>query len=463
MSLYNKVSDYINNNDMLKGIRAVAVGLSGGADSVCLLMLLTKYIEENNLPVKLIAVHVHHGIRGDEADTDAKYSEKLAESLGVKFVRFDFDVPALSQKEHMSSEQMGRKLRYEAFSEVLSEYPENETRIAVAHHMNDQAETVLFHLARGSGLSGVGGMKAVNDRIIRPLLDVKREEIESYLNELGVSYQTDSTNLSDEYARNKIRNHIIPYFNENINEKTVENIAGFAEISRQCEEYIKLQIEELLNKYTICKTPDSISLNIDLWNEHSYIVKELLHSVMVSFAGADIFRSHVDYLYELGGKQSGRKIDLPGMLSAVRAHDKITVMSRDNNSEAADCPDGKYTVLPIEEALRKYDFADKKTYNQLYTKFFDYDKIKRNVGMRDGDIKLRHREPDDVITVGHNGESKTLNRYFIDEHVDNAEKDKIWVYAVFNEILWVIGKRTCEGYRIDETTRNVLILQIGEE
>ena len=192
------------------GDRVVA-GVSGGADSVCLLFVLLKIREE--IPFSLHGVHVNHGIR-KEAGEDAAYVEQLCSQFGLPFILVKENVRERAAAEKRSEEEMGRLVRYQAFESVMKSVGAN--KIAVAHNSNDQAETMLFHLFRGSGLSGLCGIRPVRDHIIRPILCLERKEIEQYLEERKIAYCKDATNEEDDYTRNRIRHHILPYAEQEI-------------------------------------------------------------------------------------------------------------------------------------------------------------------------------------------------------------------------------------------------------
>ena len=198
ISMYRRVVKYIQEEKLLEQQDRVVVALSGGGDSVCLLSVLVKLREEMGL--KLLAVHVHHGLRGEEADRDMEFSERLCRELKVKFDCAMADVKGTAQEMGLSLEEAGRKLRYEFLEKKRVEF--GGGKIAVAHHKDDQAETILYHLCRGTGLKGLGGMSPRRETVIRPLLCVGKEEILAYLREEKLEWCLDSTNLETEYTRN---------------------------------------------------------------------------------------------------------------------------------------------------------------------------------------------------------------------------------------------------------------------
>ena len=194
--MIQKILKFITENDMLKANDRVIVGVSGGADSVCLLFTLMEIRRE--IPLTLAAVHVEHGIRGEDAKEDARYVQRLCQEYDIPFRKYCYRVAEIARERKQSVEEAGRELRYQAFEEACREYHAN--KIAVAHHMDDDAETVLLNLFRGSGLKGLAGIPAVRGKIIRPLLCVSRQEIEQYLTEHGIAYRTDATNLTEELS-----------------------------------------------------------------------------------------------------------------------------------------------------------------------------------------------------------------------------------------------------------------------
>ena len=238
--LEQKVKEIIEKKALLQKGAKIVVGVSGGPDSVCLLHVLCELSGPWDL--KLHAVHVNHCIRGAEADGDQKYTEELCRSLGVPCTVFTFDVRKQACEEGLTTEEMGRALRYDAFEKIRQEMLADDiknggtafARIAVAQNQNDQAETVLMRILRGTGLDGLAAMEYTRDgRIIRPLLEISRAEIEEYCAQKGLEPRTDSTNLTPDYTRNKIRLELIPYLRENYNENL---LSGLSRLARSASE-----------------------------------------------------------------------------------------------------------------------------------------------------------------------------------------------------------------------------------
>ena len=283
-----KVCEYIKLNNLIDKNDNIILGVSGGADSVCLLYIINTIKEEYAL--NITAVHINHMIR-ETAGRDEDFTRKLCEKLGVKFVSYKTDCPAISERDGISLEEAGRNERYRLFNETgEKEYGKDNYKIAVAHHMDDLAETLIFNMARGTGINGLASVKCKSGNIIRPLLCVTRAEIEEYLYRAGVEYVNDETNFSDDYARNKIRHKIIPTMNE-ITEKAVNHMASCAGQLGEIEDYLRDQTDLLWEKYVREFEKEILILDTVL-NEHPALVKRVIHRALTEVAGRarDIFR-----------------------------------------------------------------------------------------------------------------------------------------------------------------------------
>lgn len=217
----------------------VVLGVSGGADSVCLLFSLHRLRRE--LGIRLYVVHVNHGIRPDAAQ-DGAYVEELCRRLEVPFTLVEEDVQALARRHRCSTEEAGRQARYQAFDREMER--RQARKVAVAHNAGDRAETMLFHLFRGTGLAGLGSIRPVRGQVVRPLLGLERREIEAYLEQRGISYCRDSTNESDAYTRNRIRRHILPYAEQEVCMGATAHLCRTADIFMEIEDYMEEQVRQ---------------------------------------------------------------------------------------------------------------------------------------------------------------------------------------------------------------------------
>ena len=483
----DKVFRYIKDNKMINQGDCVIVGLSGGADSVCLLMVLNSI--RTRLGFELKALHVNHGIRGDEALHDELFAKQLCDRLGIRLKTVHIDVPALVKETHMSSEEAGRHARQDEFARLCIETEAETARnrrvlVALAHHMDDQAETVLHNLVRGSALKGLAGMSPANIMygscdgvkkeytIIRPLLCVRRSAIEEWLHEQKQEYCTDSTNLGNDYTRNRLRNTIIPMLNDMVNVNAVSNIASAAAFAGEAQAYISRQAEAA---YACCVTVQKHETVIDAGKLAQYdriIRKYVVHMAIAAAAGAakDICAVHVDSVEALIGADTGSEADIPYGLKARRRYSEIII--RKNNTEYTGNYTGEYTGECSGDERESsggcwyskggWYSADrmnlKKNAHSFqqndYTKLIDYDKIKFN-------LQLRTRQSDDYICVYRDGRTKKLGRFMIEQKIPAEYRDRVLVVADGNEIVWIVGFRMSERYRVVETTENTAVISIG--
>ena len=445
--MQKKVLQYIKENNMLSLHRRVVVGLSGGADSVCLLLMLKEACKEND--VELVAVHVNHGIRNEEADRDEEFCRKLCEENNIAFKVHRFSVPEIAKEKKLGLEETGRMLRYQSFFEEAGD----DGVVAVAHHINDQAETVLFNITRGSRLKGAVGMMPVRDGIIRPLLCVTRNEIEDYLKEIGMDFCVDSTNLGNDYSRNSIRNQVMPLLTE-INQKAAEHFADFAkgalEAESFLEEYTYNCFEEKSKIYG-----DRIYLEIE--GVHPYIAGRLVRMVFerMGVGLKNITGNHIEQVVLLASKRVGANKHIKSGLWVENTRAGLLFYKESENKVIGTIdinPPVRLEINSPDEYMefKVTDWSDnKKITNEVYTKQLDYDKIKFG-------LQLRGRQQGDIIAIDDNGHHKKLKQYFVDEQMSGREKEETLLLADGNNIVWVVGKRIGADYKITENTKRVL-------
>lgn len=460
--MLKKVRDYIVEYRMLQPGDRVIVALSGGADSVCLLSVLKEIVdEEDELKAELMAVHVHHGLRGKEADRDGAFAGELCRRLGIPFAMVFRDVAGYAAEQGLSTEEAGRVLRYQALQEEADAW--GAKKIALAHHKDDNAETILHHLLRGSGLKGLGGMRPVQGNRIRPLLCVGREEIEGYLTERGLGWCEDSTNASDDYTRNRIRNQVMPLLKACVNERAADNILRAGEVFAEADDYLEGAARRVWDQAgsvgyggadrkeqagcggDIPRVPAEACLPLAVLEKQEKIIRTYLYRHMFMLLGCgtkDVTSRHYRLMDEVMAGGTGARCDLPGGLSAVRGYEDFRM-------------EKKAAVGKMEGNLQKtLHFKTFSRQNQgeipknQYTKWFDYDRIK-------GTLSVRNRRSGDYITLAGGG-TKTLHRYMIDEKIPRELRDQITVLAEGNHVLWIVGYRIGEYYKITEDTKTIL-------
>ena len=461
--MLEKVKSYVEKWQMLTSEDCVVVGVSGGADSVCLLLVLLELQKE--IGFEVVAVHVNHGLRGADADEDEAFVKQFCMELGVPLETYFTDVESIAKERKLSTEEAGREVRRECFEQVRIKY--NGTKIALEHHQNDNAETFLFRLARGTGLKGLGGMAPVKDAYIRPLLCVERSEIEAYLQEQGISYCTDVTNESDAYTRNRIRNHMISYLETEINPKTVEHMSETMERMRQVQDYLEQQTEGYL-KSCVTQTELGYLISEEKYREVPEVLKPmLLKEVLVWLCQKekDLEGVHLKKIQELFDKQTGRKIDLPYQMEAKRVYDGVEIYRETEKEDSI----SEELHFDLQKKEATYQWENKKiccqilnklkidgeTLEKSHTKRFDCDIIKNG-------ISFRTRRPGDYITIHPDGRTQKLKTYFINEKIPQKERDKILLVADGSHILWIVGYRVNCAYETKENTNCVLEIHIDE-
>lgn len=437
----------------------VLAGVSGGADSVCLLLTLLEYREKVNFDIKV--VHVEHGIRGEESLQDAAYVEQLCQKLDVEYECVPVDIPAMAATEKLSTEEAGRIARYWIFEQVRESW--QASKIAVAHNLNDQAETILWNLARGSGLDGAAGIRPVRDYIIRPLLECSRTEIEAYLEQKNITWREDRTNQELDYTRNVIRNCLLPEMTEKLNAGTVQHLAQFGTEMQQTREFLQELVEEACQKMVRIQ-PGRVQVDLHQMKQEKEFLQERILRFCLKEAGCglkDMQRKHIQAVRELSEKQSGRQIQLPGGWRARRTFDWL-VIEQDTGENGAILQQEIQLKIPGETQTPWGTFTTAIISNEnqsipqkKYTKWLSYDKITTG-------IYLRTRRTGDFLIVNHQGGRKKLKSYFTDEKIPAEDRERIPLLTVGQEVLWVAGYRISEGYKVEKYTKEILEITYKE-
>ena len=471
--------------NMMKRCRMVSPGqrilaaVSGGADSVCLLAVLHALAPE--LSFSLEAVHVEHGIRGEESLQDCAYVERLCGKLGVRLTVRHIHVPELARQSGRTEEEEARIQRYRIFEETAEQC--GAQRVAVAHHLGDQAETVLWNLIRGSGLRGLRGIlpvrplrdgQAASPLVVRPLLETSREEIEQYLEACGLSYRTDRTNLDKTVTRNKIRHDILPDLIK-LNAQAPRHIAQAAEEAAEAEAYLERVTARAAEGCIHCQADGQPVLLLARWQkEEQFIRRRLLRECIRRASGngslKDIGAVHVEALMGLACGGGEKSVRLPGELTAVRSYGQIRFLS------GAEALSG--AVLPAAGALYAQDARPGERWVEVpfpgrqmvhyggycfslecgcagesgicipkkrFTKWIAYATIAQKESQK---LCFRTRRPGDVLVVRQDGSRKKLSDYLIDEKIPLSLRDRVVLLAIGSEVLWVAGMRISEKARV---------------
>lgn len=472
--MINKVWAYIQKYHMIAENDYIVAGVSGGADSICLLLMLLEL--RKRCPFSIHVVHMNHKIR-EEAGQDAAYVADVCKQYQVPFTLRECDVEELAKREHISTEEAGRKVRYDAFYEVLAQNaPEKKGKIAIAHNQSDCAETFMWNLFRGSSVRGLTGISPVRDEIIRPIMCLTRVEIEAYLAQKEVGFCIDRTNLENTYTRNKIRNQVFPLVEKEISNQAISHIFTTCEKMQEINQLLQDMIEDAAR---LCILEDTQGVHIieNKWQSvhptiRSYVVMEALARAAKS--RKDLENIHVEQIMELFDRQNGKEIHLPYGLTAIREYAGIGILYKQEQKDAlfyALTAEDVHTIeagqeieirlddkacvccrlILAKEALNGRNCAEieKIIPANPYTKWVDYDTIKDN-------IVIRNRQTGDYMTVNSMCQHKSLKSIMIDNKIPKLQRDQIVLIAEGQHILWMIGGRISSFYKVTDRTSRIL-------
>lgn len=446
-------------------------GVSGGIDSVVLLHVLHSFAE--TLSIKITAVHVNHGLRGEDADYDADFVRDLCRKLEVPFKVFEADIRRLARDTGRSLEEAGRDYRYRCFREVLTE--EGADRIAVAHHRDDVCETVLMNLCRGTGIRGLSGIPPVNGKIIRPLIDVSRAEIEAYAQFHHLSCRQDETNADTTYTRNRFRLDILPYLTAHVNNETARHIADMARDAAGISDYLEAEALRLMDGM-VKREDGKLKVELsELLRLPRILQAEIILQILGEAAGRrrDISRTHIDAVLALAAGGSGRQVNLPYGLCAVRDYDQLLICRKAAGHEMAQqeeiavsapcsmklqlegadipCAKGVFRLtMQVHQADKNLQIPKKR-----YTKWLDYDRMSHR-------LALRKRRSGDYLVLS-DGSRKKLKRLLIDEKVSRNDRDELLLLAAGSHILWIPAlDRISDDLKITDQTTHILEICLEE-
>ncbi len=457
------IASYIIENSMLRTGDCVIAAVSGGADSMCMLFCLTELSKEMSLQVRVL--HVNHGIRGAEADADEAFVREYCENNSIPFSSVHADVPSIALETGKTLEEAGREIRYNALFEEAAKH--GAAAVALAHNLSDRAETVLLNLLRGSGITGGAGIRPVSSRngikLIRPLLSTSRSRIEEILGEAGIKYRTDSTNLSDDHTRNRLRRGIFPLLTGQVNPRAVEHLCNFAQDMADVSDFVETSSRQVLDKAlasgeaAVSDTQVSISV-ILLMGLHPALVPGVLRLLIPKLTSSlkDISRTHISSITDLICAGTSKTVSLPYGLYALRTRDRIVIGVSSRESEMP--PAGSFFTVKkysgddraLALSLIEKDLADRSS-NKNCTKWFDYDNI-------DDGLMFRYPLPGDTIPVllGGTLRHKEVLKVFREAGITAAEAKNIPVAVCGDDVIWIPGIRRCDAYRVSADTLTII-------
>lgn len=450
LSAREAVSKY---NMLAKGDKVI-VGVSGGADSVCLLLVLHSMATE--LELELTAVHVNHGLRGKDADDDEEFTLSLCRKLGVGCRSFHYDVAAMAKERHLTTEEAGRLCRREAFESVAKELSAN--KIATAHHLNDNCETVLFNLIRGSGITGLVGIRPVRGMYIRPLIETSREEIEEYLKARGVTWCTDKTNNQTVYSRNKIRLELLPYIKQNMNPSVEDALGRLSAICADDLDFIEGAARSSLADCTVSKNGQCFLLNKEGFNAlHVTVRRTIIRIILDELAIPlkDVHLVHIDNCLKMLAQSESGAFTNVGRCRVSLEHDNIRFSQGDDavGDYEYTLPIGGSIFIPQINATvsaARVEQMGEPSANRIYISGDDVT----------GDITVRNRRSGDRFSPLGMAGSKKLKEYFIDRKIPLSARNIVPIFVNNNRVIWVGGHVMSEQFKICHGTQRIIMLEI---
>lgn len=474
----DRVKNTILHNSLIEKGEHIVIGLSGGPDSVCLFHTL--FLLKEEFDIKLHAVHINHGLRPGAADEDQKYVKELCKIYQVPCHIYSFDVNRLAKEEGVSGEEAGRRVRYQSFFETAERITAevgHSAKIAVAQNRNDQAETILMRIMRGTGTDGLSGIeyqRTEQDKgvIIRPLLDVSRDEIEQYCIENCLNPRIDLTNLEPVYTRNKIRLGLIPYLSENFNTNIIAALNRLSAIAKEDKDFFNGKVEALIEKHARYKDPNRISIPVAILREEHPAIR---HRLMMR-------------IFE--------RIGLLKDISAAQLEQADRLLTEGKTSSAADFPAG-YAMIISYGIAEFYKKSEKNNINFEYVinheGITEILELNARIGVKillrqdwendEGKEKrfpcsrnicrlsldkieasgcepvLRTRRQGDFIRpLGMQGRKK-LQDFYVDEKFARQKRDQTPILCLGSEVIWVVGSRISEQYKVEDETERIILLE----
>ncbi|MDO9493302.1 tRNA lysidine(34) synthetase TilS [Acetobacterium sp.] len=468
-----KVIQYIEEQRILEAGDHVLIGVSGGADSLALLYFLDKFADQFHIAIGV--AHLHHGLRGAAADGDEAFVQNFCQERNISFFSRQRNIQEISQTEKISVEEAGRKERYGFFRAIAEDHGYN--RIAMGHHINDQAETMLMRLIRGTGVKGVSGIKSSRDNLyIRPFLCLQKKEILNYCEIHKLAFRTDATNFQRDYTRNKIRLDIMPMILE-INPRAEVHFNEFTKIANEYEAFFEKYVDQIEDRI-LAKKENSVVIDRDLWlREEPVVQKEILRRSIFKFKGSlkEIEYNHITAFYSLlKSDKTIWEIHFPHDILIMRRYDRVIVAEKQKVMGSIILPKQilpNKTYLFSKERLiletkfvsqdefrKKRSFFSKEMENHS-EKYFDYDKIK-------GILVLRSRQSGDYFYPTGLAGKKSIKKYYIDKKIDRNQRDEIPLLVTEAEVLWILGYAINQQYLADDDTKNIIrvtYLMLGEK
>lgn len=456
MNIIEKVLNTIEKFNMLSYGDHVLVGLSGGPDSVCLLSILLKINKRYN--IKISAAYIDHGLRPEDTPREIDFCKELCNKIQIPFYTEQIDVKDFAKRERLNLQEAARILRYSMLDQISIKI--NAHKIAIAHNADDQAETVIMRLLRGAGPAGLSGIPPVRKKIIRPLIEVERFEIENYLMENQINFIQDPSNLSFKYLRNKIRHLLMPVVKE-ISPKATKIISRTADILREENDYINIAVTKALMRLMSRKTDTKVELFCNPMEVLNIVILRRALRVAIDSVRdlKGIEFEHIEEIINLIKKGNpGDRIYLPKGIRAIKGYSTLIITSEPPvvlSTYKIECPGELFlkeisTTLEIKELNKEEvsNFGNGK--NIIYV---DADKVKFP-------LIVRPRKKGDYFYPFGFGKRKKIQDFFVDEKIPRDERDSIPIIESDGNIVCIVGYRLDDRFKIEHNTKKCLQIRV---
>jgi tRNA(Ile)-lysidine synthase len=444
-----KFLKFIDDHSLIIPGEKILAAFSGGPDSVFLLYLLDKY--KRRLKIEIAAIHVNHMLRGKEAAEDEKFCGEFCIKRGIKFQSVKKRVRTFAERNNISLEEAGRNIRYKEFEKVLKR--SNSHKIATAHNANDNTETILLNLIKGTGIDGISGIPVQRENIIRPILNLTKEEILSYLKRNKISFRIDKTNEESNYERNFLRNRIIPLIKQKLNPSLDTAILNSSENFKNIRDYI-LQNER--EHFGIARSSNgALRILIEEFEKEDRLLRNLLLKNMLERElNQPVFSGDIKKINTLINAHAGKRIELSGSIIVYRERGylKFIYEQMPGNEYSIKIRIGEIKSTPAGKiSIKKYDKESISYSNNKNKEYISAD----NAG---SEFIIRRWKPgDSFFPLGMKG-SKKISDFLNEQKVESSVKKNHLILINNNNVVWVIGQRIDERFKITPTTRKILEL-----
>jgi tRNA(Ile)-lysidine synthase len=467
--IQDKVLQNIIELNLIQKKDFILIGVSGGIDSLALLHVLLGL--KDKLSLKLCVIHVNHMLRGEEADLDQAFVLEYCRGNNLQVIIKKQDVCKIAKEQNLSIEEAAREVRYKIFHEVGKTF--GDYKIAVAHHRNDQAETILMHIIRGTGVDGLKGMEFVSGKIIRPFLNISREEIEDYVRYHSLTPRVDSSNQETLYMRNRLRLELMPFIFDKFGVDITKNLLRLSEIVKDEDQFVQNLSHEVYEEVLKAQNPSEVILDFEKFANIHIAMKRRIVRRIIKFLKGNLkgiqkinIEKAIDFIDQ---GRVGTVIDLPAHIFLYKHYKEIRFLQEERKRSLLSQKNFLETRFENKSEILVDNLWIKKEIINIQTtaenicrrnskelvQFFDYEKIQRG----GCEILFRYRRNGDRIKLFENGRQK-IKDYFINHKVDGYKRDQILLLACGNEILWIIGYAVTLNFAIDESTKTILKIEV---